>query len=172
MSKVGNKFYGKVDVVTRGKKQWDEQDPAKAWTDGGEIRAIVESMIPDIEKACAKNAILGASEFSSSGQAAVRADERTGEVIIGVRVSTEDADLITEVPLKQLLITALSEMKGVIGVDPGAQTTLSQLIDLGRQLSNLGLPKQQPNHSQAGVEKIARKFAPGPARAVGGRNEG
>lgn len=137
MSAVGKRFYGKTAVSIRGQKQWDAHDATKTWTDNGEVRAVIEAIVPEVERLIAKNATLGVSEYLSSAEAAMRADEN-GHLLIGVRIWNDEAAMIVEIPLTDLLVSALAETRDVVGVEPGAQAAVSALVNLGRQLTAVG----------------------------------
>lgn len=138
MSRVGQKYYGKVPAEVIGARDWDNHDATKTWSDGGAVREIVEAMVPKLEAALAHNVSLGVSEYLGDGEAAIRADQRTGELHVGLRLHNSEASLIVEIPLKRLMIAALTDMRNNIAVDRGAQDAVTSLVDLGRQLITIG----------------------------------
>lgn len=141
-NKIGSKWYGKVPVGVVGRDKWDRQDASASWTDGGEVKRIVEAIVPVLEQLVAKEALGAVSDFASTGEAAVQAGDK-GEVMVGVRLISEQAAMIVAIPLRKLLIAALTEVRNGIALDPQAQALLSDLVALGRQLATLGQPPSQ-----------------------------
>ena len=148
-SKVGRKHYGKVPVHIVGKDRWDTQSHTQSWSDDGEVRKVITDAIAQaiqpvigvLEEVVARNASLGASEYLATAESSLTVAP-DGDVLIGVRIANDEAALIAYVPLKKLLISALSELRPSLGVDPQAQTMLSHLITLGNQIAQLGRPAQ------------------------------
>lgn len=162
MSRVGQKYYGKVPAQVIGARDWDAHDATKTWSDGGIVRQIVESMVPTLEAALAQNVSLGVSEYLGDGEAAVRADQRTGELYVGLRLHNSEASLIVEIPLKKLLIAALTEMRNGIAVDRGAQDAVTSLVDLGRQLITIAGVGAHAQAQPAVPPEVRPKSAPPP----------
>jgi hypothetical protein len=136
---VGRKHYGKVPVQVSGRERWETQNHTQSWSDDGDVRKIIEPAIAALEQVVAKNAALGASEYLGSAESTlVLAPDN--DILVGVRIANDEAALIAYVPLKKLLMAALSELRPTLGVDPNAQALLSQLITLGSQLASLGRP--------------------------------
>lgn len=148
---VGRKHYGKVAIDVLGREAWEKQDATKSWSDDGEVKKIIEestaSMVHALEAAVAQNAHLGVSEYLSIAEAAATVDEK-GELLIGVRVSNDEASLIAYVPLKKLIMSVLTELRPRLGVDPQAQTILSHLVGLGRNLASLGVSQSKSQETQ------------------------
>lgn len=136
---VGFKWFGKraVDVSDTG--QWTQHDATKTWSDGGAVRDSVtvaaQTLIADLERIVAENATQSVAEYASAAEAGLRADG--GEVIIGIRLYNDEASMIVEVPLRRLIVDALTEMKPRLGVDVQAQGALSALVALGQSLASL-----------------------------------
>ena len=145
---IGHKWFGKRAAVVLGLDKWAAHDASKTWSDGGAVaEAVTESnktLISQLEKIVADNATAGVSEYLSDAEIGVRADQ-TGEVIVGLRIANDQAVMIVEIPLRKLVVGALSEMRPTLGVDPQAQAVLSALISLGNNLSSLaGKPVPPP----------------------------
>lgn len=141
-NKVGHKWYGKVSVDVSGREAWDRQDASQSWTDGGAVKKILASIEPLLEQLVASEAIGAVADFASTGEAAVRAGQ-AGEVIVGLRITSEQSSMIVSVPLRKLLVAALTEVRNGIALDPQAQALLADLVSLGQQLSRLGQPPPQ-----------------------------
>lgn len=141
-NKVGHKWFGKVPVEVAGREAWDKQDASQSWTDGGAVKKILASIEPLLERLVASEAIGAVADFASTGEAAVRAGQG-GEVVIGLRITSEQSSMIVSVPLRKLLVAALTEVRNGIALDPQAQALLADLVSLGRQLSRLGQPPPQ-----------------------------
>lgn len=136
---VGRKFYGKIPVTVTGRDVWDRHDATATWSDGGEIRQLLDRLAPELERVVAQNAAQSVAEYAELGEAAVRGD-LSGEVMVGLRLWNDNAAMIIEIPLKKLLLSALTEMRNGLAVDPNAQTAVSNLVDLGRQMHQLAGP--------------------------------
>ena len=137
---IGNKFYGKHSVDIVGRDTWDQHDTTRTWTDGGAVEEALKSslsaLLPQLGKIVSDNATLAVSDYISSAEAGLRSTP-SGEVIIGLRLSNAEAAMIVEIPLRKLIVGALSEMRPTLGIDKEAQATLSGLVALGNALVNL-----------------------------------
>lgn len=140
-SKVGRKHFGTAPLTLVGREAWDRQDATLSWSDEGEVRAVLEKSIKELEAVVARNAALAVGEYAASGEAAVTISNQN-EILVGVRLSNDEATLIAYVPLRALLISALQSARQSAGVDPNAQALVSNLIHLGVQLSKLGQSSQ------------------------------
>lgn len=151
-SKVGRKHYGKVPLTLNNTAAWDDQNSAASWSDDGAVRRIIEPVIKDLEAVVAQNATLGVSEYLAAGEASITISQQN-EIIVGVRVENDNAHLIAYVPLRALLISALQQARQGIALDPGAQALVSNLVQLGAQLAQLGRPQQSGlSHTQGPVQ--------------------
>jgi len=139
---IGNKFYGKQSVAITGRKAWDEHMATRTWTDGGAVAEVMQAATAHLERIVAENATQSVSDYLSSAEAGLRVTD-AGEIIIGVRVSNQEASMIVEIPIKKLIVGALSEMRPTLGLDPKAQSAVSALIAFGGQLASLGA-RQSP----------------------------
>lgn len=137
MSRVGHRYYGKTSVAIVGRQSWEAQDGTKTWTDGGAVQKALQDAAQALERVVAENATLAVSDYLSTAEAGIRAD-KTGEVLIGLRIANEEAAMMVEVPLRRLIVAALSEMRPALGIDPQAQQTVSAIVAFGQQLSALG----------------------------------
>lgn len=147
-SKVGRRHYGKVPLTLTNTEPWDDQDSTISWSDDGAVRKIMEPVIKTLESVVAQNATLGVSEYLAAGEASLTISQQN-EIVIGVRVENDEAHLIAYVPLRALLISALQQARQQIALDPGAQALVSNLVQLGTQLAQLGRPTPSaPTHSQ------------------------
>lgn len=166
MSKVGNKYFGRVEGEVRGLREWNnQQNHEESWTDNGDVRKAFEKIIPEMEKIVARNAHMGAAEYLARSECALRCDE-AGNLFIGARIWNDEATMILDLNLRDLFFAAIQDMGKRIGVDPEAQRALSQLKALGMQLSQLGNPKPPPQPSGQSTEKqIAERFASARGRA-------
>lgn len=142
-SKVGRKHFGKVPLTVPSKEAWEAQDGAKSWSDEGEVRQIVETVIPLLEAVVARNVVLGTGEYLASGEASITISQQN-EIIIGLRIENDEAALVAYVPLRALLISALNQARQNVGMDAQSQALVSNLIQLGTQLAQLGRPAQAP----------------------------
>jgi hypothetical protein len=146
MSGVGHKYYGKMAVTISGQKAWDRQDAAKTWTDAGAVTRVLQATTAELERIVAENATLSVSEYLSTAQAGIRTTPE-GEVMLGLRIENQEAAMIVEVPLRRLILAALSEMRPVLGFDPNAQQAVSAIVQFGSQLASIGrvpkVPSQQ-----------------------------
>lgn len=145
---IGSRWFGKLRVALTGRSAWEAQDPTQTWTDGGAVARALQSTQIEIERIVAENAVLSVSEYVSDAKAALRADSQTGDVIIGILITTDAATQIVEIPLRELISKAVLDMQEAgLGVNPEAQAALSGLIMLGRGLSNITprLPPTQTN---------------------------
>lgn len=138
---VGVKWFGKRAVEVVGAQEWASHDPTKTWTDGGAVSEAVGSATKDLvtilERLVAENANAGVQEYLTSSEAGLRATP-DGEVLIGLRIYNDQAAMIVEIPLRKLLVGALTEMRPMLGVDPQAQMALSACISFGKSLASLG----------------------------------
>ncbi len=134
---IGKRFYGKQPVVIAGRQAWDEQMATRTWTDGGAVAEVMRSATAQLERIVADNATQGVSEYLSSAEAGLRVTEQ-GEILVGVRVHNQEASMIVEIPIKKLVVGALSEMRPTLGLDPRAQSAVSAIIAFGGQLAALG----------------------------------
>ncbi len=162
---VGHKWFGKRDVDVLNVATWAQHDPTKSWSDGnavrGKITTAAQSLIADLERVVAENVSSAVAEYAQSAQAGLRAEG--GEVFIGIRLHNDEAAMIIEVPLRRLVIDALSEMRPNLTMDREAQGALSGLVALGQAL--VGLVKPDPaagvgHNSMAGTPpQISSGFA-------------
>ena len=136
---VGFKWFGKRAVDVSDTTAWTQHDATKTWSDGGAVRDSVtvaaQTLITDLERIVAENASASVAEYASAAEAGIRADG--GEVVIGIRLYNDQAAMIVEVPLRRLIVDALTEMRPRLGVDPQAQGALSALAALGKSLASL-----------------------------------
>lgn len=178
---LGRKWFGKIGVALFGRDKWEGQDASQVWSDGGAIREVLDKASVALEKIVAENAVLAVSDFASTGVAALRATEQ-GELILGVRLETDHAAQILEIPLRQLFMAALTDIKPKIGLDAEAQAAVSAMVALGQQLASLGRPPAPPrapapppppiaprSHQQAAAKTNAPR---GRVQTVGQRNAG
>ena len=163
---IGRKWFGKREASVSGATKWTAQDSSLTWTDGGAVRQAVDEsnkvLISQLERIVADNATAGVSDYLSTAEVGLRA-EATGEVIVGLRVSNEQADLIVEIPLRKLIVDALQEMRPRLGVDPESQAVLSALIAFGNSLVALGQRKEpgpSPNAMPVGLPGQAARPTP------------
>ena len=141
MSGVGHKYYGKMPVTITGQQSWDRQEATKTWTDAGAVARVLQQTTAELERIVAENATVSVSEYLSTAQAGIRATPE-GEIMLGLRIENQEAAMIVEVPLRRLILAALSEMRPVLGLDQGAQHTVSAIVQLGSQLASIGrVPK-------------------------------
>lgn len=142
---IGRKWFGKREASVSGADKWSAQDSTKTWTDGGAVRQAVDEsnkvLISELERIVAENATAGVSDYLSTAEVGIRADQ-TGEVIVGLLVSSGEADLLVEIPLRKMIVGALTEMRPRLGVDQDSQSVLSALIALGNSLVSLGQRKE------------------------------
>lgn len=143
-SKVGRRHYGTVPLTVVNKAAWEAQDASKSWSDEGEVRSVIEQTIQQLEAIVAKNATLGASEYLAAGEASVTISNQN-EILVGIKISNDEASFIAYVPLRALLISALQQARQTVGVDPQGQALVSSLIHFGTQLANLGRPAPSPS---------------------------
>lgn len=166
MSAVGRRYFGKTPVTVDGREVWDRHDATKTWSDGGETAKIVAghmtAMQTELETTVAQNAVLAVSEFASSAEAAIRADG--DDVIVGIRFYSDASALIVNVPLRQILAAALSEIRPLLGADPNAQAALSNLVAIGRQLAQIGNPSA--NHNSTGPHPMSAPARPSARRTA------
>lgn len=143
---VGFKWYGKRAVDVADTSQWTSHDATKTWSDGGAVRDSVtvaaQTLIADLERIVAENATASVVDYASAAEAGLRADG--GEVLIGIRLYNDEASMIVEVPLRRLIVDALTEMRPRLGVDPQAQSALSALVALGQSLASLARANEPP----------------------------
>lgn len=157
-SKVGRTYYGKTAVQIFGANGWEAHDATKTWSDGGEIKSELLALTERLEAIVARNVSAAVVEYATTGEAAVRADTN-GEIYVGLRLWNDEAALIVEVPLKALLVAALVDVRDKLALDPGAHTMISQLVDLGRQLTQLtrtqqAVPPSAARSSASGQEPM------------------
>lgn len=150
---VGYKWFGKRAVDVSDTRAWTQHDATKTWSDGGAVRdrvtAATTALISDLERIVAENASASVVEYASAAEAGIRADG--GEVLIGIRLYNDEASMIVEVPLRRLIVDALTEMRPRLGVDPQAQGALSALVALGQSLASLTRANDQPPSVPAGI---------------------
>lgn len=152
-SKVGHKFFGKTSVVIPQpqRESWDSHAAEKTWSDAGEVRKVLETIAPVIEQLVSKNATLGASEYLASSEVAMRAHDK--DVLLGIRIWNEEVQMIGEVSLRNLLLTALQQARASLGVDPQAQALVAALMQIGRELASIVSAHNGP---QTPTPRIAR----------------
>lgn len=154
MSSTARKWFGQRDASVIGADKWMAQDSIKTWSDGGEVVRVVERiskvLIAELERIVSDNATAGVSDYLSAAKIGVRADQ-AGEVVVGLIVSNDQADMVVEIPLRKTIIAALTDMRPRLGVDPQSQALLSALIGLGQSLVSLGHPfsKSQDQKKEA-----------------------
>ena len=163
---IGKKWFGKREAAVSGIDKWAAHDPTKTWTDGGAVAKVVsdtnKTLISQLERIVAENANAGVSEYLSTAEVGLRADG-TGEVLVGLRISNDIADIIVEIPIRKLVIGALTEMRPTLGVDQQAQAALSALISLGNSLSSLA-KSPAPPPIPAGPAASPGRLSPTPVR--------
>jgi len=148
--KIGMRHYAKVPLKSIGREAWEKQPATGVWSDEGEVRATVASaldkmlppLIGELERIVERNANLGASDYLSEGEASL-ALSPDNEILLGIRIFNDGAQMIAHVSLRELLYAALSDLRPHLGIDPQAQTLLSQLKFLGTQLASLGAPPKR-----------------------------
>jgi hypothetical protein len=151
--KIGMRHYAKVPLKSVGREAWEKQDITGVWSDAGEVQAVVQrhlgNMIGELQDTVARNAMIGASDYLAEGEASL-ALSPNNDILLGIRIYNDGAQMIAHVSLRELLFAALSELRPHLGVDQKAQTLLSQLKFLGTQLASLGAPpKRQPHEDTA-----------------------
>ena len=151
---VGFRWFGKRPVDVTDTAPWVSHDATKTWSDGGAVRgsvtAAAQTLIADLERIVAENASASVAEYASAAEAGLRADG-SGEVIIGLRIFNDQASMIIEVPLRRLIVDALTEMRPKLGVDPQSQAALSSLAALGQSLASLVRADVPPPQAGAGI---------------------
>lgn len=141
MSGIGVRYYGKMPVTISGQKAWDQQDATRTWTDAGAVSRVLQATTAELERIVAENATTSVSDYLSTAQAGVRVTQ-DGEIMLGLRIENQEAAMIVEVPMRRLILAALSEMRPVLGVDPAAQHAVSAIVQFGGQLASIGrVPK-------------------------------
>lgn len=160
---IGRKWFGKREASVSGADKWAAQDSTKTWTDGGAVRQAVDEsnkvLISELERIVAENATAGVSDYLSTAEVGIRSDQ-TGEVIVGLLVSSGEADLLVEIPLRKMIVGALTEMRPRLGVDQDSQAVLSALIAFGNSLVALGQRPKDPAPMPTGVTAQAARPMP------------
>lgn len=150
--RIGTQHYARVPLKTTGREAWEKQDVAGVWSDAGEVRAAVvrhmDQLIAELETVVARNAMIGASDYLSEGEASLSLSTDS-DLVVGIRIYNDGAAMIAHVSLRQLLFSALQELRPSLGVDPRAQAILSQIVALGQQLARLGAPAKPKEETAA-----------------------
>ena len=151
--KIGMRHYAKIPLKSVGREAWEKQDITGVWSDAGEVQAVVQrhlgNMIGELQDTVARNAMIGASDYLAEGEASLALSPEN-DILLGIRIYNDGAQMIAHASLRQLLFQALSELRPHVAIDPQAQALLSQLKALGHQLANLGnAPKQKTEDTAA-----------------------
>ncbi len=138
MSAVGKTYFGKTAVQIDGARAWDKQNATQAWNDGGEVQQLMDAASSKMRQIVAQQAVGAVREFSESAEVGVRAEGN--EILIGLRMTSPDAALIVNIPLRELLEKALKDIRPQLGQNQQAQNTLSAILSLSRQVVSLAQP--------------------------------
>jgi hypothetical protein len=130
------KTYGNTLVRVTGAKEWEAQDAAASWSDGGAIAKILASVANDLRAVVADNAVLAVSEYAKTGEAYLRPSG--ADIIIGIKFWNDKASLVQEFSLRQLISNSAKDVRLKLGIDPEAQAIVSNLAGIGNELSSLG----------------------------------
>lgn len=149
---IGTKHYARVPLQTTGRDAWEQQDITGVWSDNGEVRTSVvrhmDQLIVELESVVARNAMIGASDYLAEGEASL-ALSPDNDILLGIRIYNDGASMIAHVSMRQILFSALQELRPRLGVDPQAQAVLSQIVALGQQLARLGAPAKPKEDTAA-----------------------
>ena len=138
--KIGMRHYAKIPLKSVGREAWEKQDITGVWSDAGEVQAVVQRHLGNM---------IGASDYLAEGEASLALSPEN-DILLGIRIYNDGAQMIAHASLRQLLFQALSELRPHVAIDPQAQALLSQLKALGHQLANLGnAPKQKTEDTAA-----------------------
>jgi hypothetical protein len=144
--KIGMRHYAKIPLRTIGREAWEKQNIAGVWSDAGEVETVVQrhlgELTSELQDIVARNAMIGASDYLAEGEASLTLSP-DNDILLGIRIFNDGAQMIAHVSLRELLFAALSELRSHLGVDPQAQALLSTLMALGRQLATLGAPPKK-----------------------------
>ena len=110
-----------------------------------------------------KTKVLARDMRGYEAEAAITCDDEGG-LHIGVKIKNDEVYYIVDIPLKTIMYAALNELKTTVGQSPQAQTVVSALVDMGRQLSSIARTPPPVPDEEAGTNNrdlaIARRFAP------------
>lgn len=136
-SKVGRRVFGKMPVTVSAQDiaAWGQQDVSRSWNDEGVSQALVNTLVPALQKAMAAAAHEGAAAYISEGEVGLQATDK--DVLVGFRIWNNEASMICSVSLRKLIADAFSQARSELGHDPQAQALVSALIQIGQELSRI-----------------------------------
>jgi len=143
-----------VTVSAQDKASWAAQDFEKSWNDEGMSQALVNTLVPALQRAFAETAHAGAEAYVSEGEVGLQATDK--DVLVGFRLWNNQASMICTVSLRELIKDAFTQARSELGHDAQAQSLVSALIQIGQELSRIPSQHNGPPPQAALSPRINR----------------